>query len=129
MNAALNASAAICLFVGWRFIRHGRKDAHRLAMTGALLCSALFLVSYLYYHYQVGSVRFTGQGPIRVVYFSVLITHTVGAVAILPLVVMTLVRALKGRFAAHRAIARITLPLWAWVSLSGVVVYWMLYRL
>jgi uncharacterized membrane protein YozB (DUF420 family) len=129
VNAALNASSAAFLFVGWMLIRRGRRDAHRLAMLGALACSALFLGSYLFYHFQVGSVRFTGQGPIRLFYFTVLITHTVGAVAIVPLVLVTLTRALRSRFAAHRAIARWTLPLWAWVSLSGVVVYWMLYRL
>ena len=129
LNAALNASSAACLLVGWILIRRGRRDAHRLAMLGALGCSALFLTSYLLYHFQVGSVRFTGQGTIRLVYFTVLITHTIGAVAIVPLVLVTLTRALRERFAAHRAIARVTLPLWAWVSLSGVVVYWMLYRL
>ena len=129
VNATLNASSAAFLFVGWVLIRRGHRDAHRVAMLGALGCSALFLTSYLLYHFQVGSVRFTGQGPIRSFYFAVLITHTVGAVAIVPLVLMTLTRALRGRFDAHRAIARVTLPLWAWVSLSGVVVYWMLYRL
>lgn len=84
---------------------------------------------FLTYHAQVGSVRFTGQGPIRLFYLTGVITHTVGAVVIMPLVLVTLRRALRGRFAAHRAIARVTLPLWGWVSVSGVVVYWMLYRL
>ena len=98
-------------------------------MLAAVACSALFLVSYLVYHAEVGSVRFTGQGPIRTVYFTILISHTVLAVVIGPLVLLTLARALGGRFAAHRAVARLTLPLWGWVSLSGVVVYWMLYRL
>lgn len=129
LNAALNASSAAFLFVGWRLIRRGHRDGHRLAMLGALACSTLFLISYLTYHFQVGSVRFTGEGPIRPFYFAVLITHTVGAVVIVPLVLVTLTRALRGRFAAHRVIARWTLPLWAWVSLSGVLVYWMLYRL
>lgn len=129
LNAALNAAAATCLAVGWWLIRRGRRDAHRRAMLTALCCSALFLVSYLVYHAQVGSVRFSGQGTVRTVYFAVLISHTVLAVVIVPLVLLTVTRAWRGRFEAHRAIARVTLPLWAWVSVSGVVVYWMLYRL
>jgi len=95
----------------------------------ALATSAAFLVSYLVYHAQVGSVRFAGQGPVRTLYFAVLISHTVLAAAIVPLVVLTAGRALRGRFEAHRAVARVTLPLWLWVSASGVAVYWMLYRL
>jgi uncharacterized membrane protein YozB (DUF420 family) len=129
VNAVLNASSAAFLLTGWLLIRRGRREAHRRAMLGALACSALFLASYLVYHAQVGSVRFTGQGAIRAVYFTILISHTVLAVVILPLVLLTVVRALRGRFAAHRAVARYTLPLWGWVSLSGVAVYWMLYRL
>lgn len=129
LNAALNAASAACLLVGWLLIRAGRRDGHRRAMTAALACSTLFLVSYLVYHFQVGSVRFTGEGPVRTVYFAILLSHTVLAVVIVPLVFLTVTRALGGRLAAHRAIARVTLPLWGWVSLSGVVVYWMLYRL
>jgi len=129
VNAALNASSAAFLVAGWLFIRRGRREAHRRAMLGALACSTLFLGSYLVYHAQVGSVRFTGQGAIRALYFTILISHTVLALVIVPLVLLTLVRALRGRFAAHRAVARYTLPLWGWVSLSGVAVYWMLYRL
>jgi uncharacterized membrane protein YozB (DUF420 family) len=98
-------------------------------MLAALATSALFLASYLTYHFQVGSVRFTGQGPTRGVYFAVLISHTVLAVLIVPLVLLTLARALRGRFEAHRPLARLTLPLWLYVSVTGVVVYWMLYRL
>jgi uncharacterized membrane protein YozB (DUF420 family) len=98
-------------------------------MLSALTCSALFLASYLVYHAQVGSVRFTGEGLVRPVYFAILISHTVLAVVIVPLVLVTVFRAWRGRFEAHRAVARVTLPLWAWVSVSGVVVYWMLYRL
>jgi uncharacterized membrane protein YozB (DUF420 family) len=98
-------------------------------MLAALATSVLFLLSYLTYHLQVGSVRFTGQGVVRTVYFAVLISHTVLAVAIVPLVLTTLARALASRFAAHRSIARWTLPLWLYVSVSGVIVYWMLYRL
>jgi len=129
VNAALNTASAALLATGYVLIRTGRRNAHRLAMLAALTCSALFLCSYLIYHAQVGSVRFTGQGVIRNVYFTVLVTHTILAVAIVPLVLLTLTRALRGRFAAHRAVARLTLPLWAYVSVSGVVVYWMLYRL
>jgi uncharacterized membrane protein YozB (DUF420 family) len=129
VNATLNALSALSLLVGWLLIRGGRREGHRRAMLAALACSALFLVSYLVYHSQVGSVRFTGEGPLRTVYFAVLLSHTVLAVVIVPLVFLTVTRALRQRFAAHRAVARVTLPLWGWVSLSGVVVYWMLYRL
>ncbi len=129
LNAGLNATSAMLLLAGWLLIRAGRREAHRWAMVAALTCSTLFLASYLYYHYQVGSVRFTGTGPIRTVYFGILLTHTVLAVTIVPLVGMTLTRALRERFDAHRRIARITLPIWAYVSVTGVIVYWMLYRL
>jgi uncharacterized membrane protein YozB (DUF420 family) len=129
LNAALNTASAVLLLTGWWLIRDGRRDAHRRTMLAACTTSTLFLVSYLTYHFEVGSVRFTGQGAIRTVYFVILVGHTVLAVAIVPLVLVTLRRALRGRFDAHRALARITLPLWLWVSVSGVVVYWMLYRL
>jgi uncharacterized membrane protein YozB (DUF420 family) len=115
--------------VGYLLIRRGRREAHRRAMLGALGCSVLFLASYLTYHFQVGSVRFQGQGLIRKVYLAILLTHTVLAVVIVPLVLVTFVRAHRQRFEAHRRLARITLPLWAYVSVTGVVVYWMLYRL
>lgn len=98
-------------------------------MLAAFTTSALFLASYLLYHAQVGSVRFRGEGLLRVLYFAILISHTVLATLIVPLVLMTLFRAARGRFEAHRRIARVTLPLWAYVSVTGVVVYWMLYRL
>jgi putative membrane protein len=129
LNAVLNTSSALLLLSGWLLIRRRRRDAHRLAMLGALAVSAAFLASYLVYHSEVGSVRFAGQGPVRTVYFAVLSSHTLLAAAIVPLVAMTVARALRGRLAAHRALARWTLPLWMWVSVSGVVVYWMLYRL
>ncbi|MGE0453877.1 MAG: DUF420 domain-containing protein [Vicinamibacteria bacterium] len=129
LNAALNATSALLLLVGWRLIRAGRREAHRRVMLAALACSVLFLTSYLVYHFQVGSVPFRRPGPIRTVYFAVLLSHTVLAVAIVPLVLATLARALGGRFPEHRRIARLTLPLWAYVSVTGVVVYWMLYRL
>ena len=129
LNALLNATSAVLLFVGWRLIRRGRREAHRRAMLAAVACSTLFLVSYLVYHAQVGSVRFQGHGPIRAVYFTVLLTHTILATAIVPLVLMTLVRALQERFDRHRRLARVTLPLWGYVSVTGVVIYVMLYRL
>jgi uncharacterized membrane protein YozB (DUF420 family) len=129
LNAALNALSALLLLTGYLLIRARRPDAHRAAMLGALASSTLFLVSYLYYHSQVGSVRFTGQGPLRVLYFAILGSHTVLAAAIVPLALVTLQRALARRFDRHRRIARITLPIWAYVSVTGVVIYWMLYRL
>jgi uncharacterized membrane protein YozB (DUF420 family) len=129
LNAVLNATSACLLALGYVLIRRGRRQAHENVMQAALACSALFLVSYLVYHAQVGSVRFQGQGPIRTVYFSILISHTILAVVIVPLVIVTFVRAKRGRFERHRAIARVTLPLWAYVSVTGVIVYWMLYRL
>ena len=116
------------LAAGYVLIRTGRRQAHRNCMLAALATSTVFLVSYLVYHARVGSVRFQGQGPVRAVYFTILVTHTVLAAAIVPLVVMTAVRGLRARYDAHRRIARITLPLWAYVSVTGVVVYWMLYR-
>jgi Predicted membrane protein len=98
-------------------------------MLSAFGCSTLFLISYLVYHYQVGSVPFKGQGWIRTVYFAILITHTILAAAVVPLALMTLSRALKERFAAHRRIARWTFPVWLYVSVTGVIVYVMLYKL
>jgi uncharacterized membrane protein YozB (DUF420 family) len=129
LNAFLNASSALLLATGYALIRRGRRDAHKRVMLAALASSALFLTSYVVYHAQVGSVRFRGQGAVRTVYFTILLTHTVLAVAIVPLVATTLVPALRGRFDRHRRLARITLPLWAYVSVTGVVIYWMLYRL
>jgi uncharacterized membrane protein YozB (DUF420 family) len=129
LNAALNTASAVLLVTGYRLVRGGRREAHRRAMLAALATSTLFLVSYLAYHAQVGSVRFTGQGALRTFYFSILVSHTVLAAAIVPLVLVTLARALRGRFDAHRGLARYTLPLWLYVSVTGVVVYLMLYRL
>lgn len=129
VNATLNAIATAFLVAGWRFVRRGDKASHRVCMLAALACSALFLTSYLVYHANVGSRPYTGTGLLRSIYFFVLVTHVVLAAAIVPLVIVTVVRALRGRFAAHRAIARWTLPLWLYVSVTGVVVYVMLYRL
>ena len=129
VNATLNAVAAAFLVAGWRFIERGDRASHRACMQAALACSALFLASYLVYHANVGSRPYTGTGLLRPVYFLVLITHVVLAAAIVPLVVVTVARAWRGRFAAHRTVARWTLPLWLYVSVTGVVVYVMLYRL
>ena len=129
LNAVLNATSACLLTLGWLLIRRGRRDAHRRVMIAAFATSSLFLLGYLVYHAQVGSVRFTGQGPVRTLYFALLLSHTVLAALIVPMVLVTLSRGLRGRIAAHRRVARYTLPLWLWVSVSGVAVYWMLYRL
>lgn len=129
LNAVLNGTSALLLATGYLLIRGGRREAHRRVMLAALATSALFLASYLAYHLQVGSVRFQKQGAIRTVYFAVLISHTVLAAVILPLILVTLRRALASRFEAHRRLARLTLPLWGYVSVSGVLIYWMLYRL
>lgn len=129
LNATLNGLAALLLTVGYVLIRQRKREAHRAVMIGAFALSVLFLISYLVYHYQVGSVRFQGQGPIRTVYFAVLISHTVLAAAVPFLAIITLRRAFRRDFAAHRRIARWTLPIWLYVSVTGVAVYWMLYRL
>ena len=129
LNAVLNSASALLLLSGYVFIRSGRVAAHRRCMLAAFATSALFLTSYLIYHYHVGSVAFTGQGWIRRVYFTILISHTILAVAIVPLVLITLSRALRSRFDQHKRIARWTLPLWFYVSVTGVIVYWMLYRM
>ncbi len=129
VNAILNSLATVCLVAGWFAIRAGRRTAHRNAMIAALTCSALFLTSYLIYHAQVGSVRFQGQGAVRTLYFTILLTHTVLA-AILPFLAgITVWRAATKRFDRHVRIARWTLPIWLYVSVTGVVVYWMLYRM
>lgn len=129
LNATLNATCAILLTIGWRLIKRGRRRQHRAVMIAAVCTSAVFLVSYLIYHAQVGSVRFTGTGFIRTVYFSVLLTHTVLAAVIVPMVLVTLSRGLSGKYDPHRRIARWTLPIWLYVSVTGVIVYVMLYRL
>ena len=129
LNATLNAVSTVLLSSGYIFIRRREIERHRFCMIAAFSVSCLFLSSYLVYHYHVGSVPFTKQGWIRPVYFTILITHIVLAAAIVPLALITLSRALKGRFDKHRAIARWTLPLWLYVSVTGVVIYWMLYRM
>jgi uncharacterized membrane protein YozB (DUF420 family) len=129
LNAVLNGTAAILLSIGWVLIRRGRMIAHKRVMIAAFCVSVAFLASYLTYHARIGSKHFPGQGPIRGVYFAILITHTILAVAIVPLVLITLSRGLSGRYDRHRRIARWTMPLWLYVSVTGVVVYFMLYQL
>jgi uncharacterized membrane protein YozB (DUF420 family) len=128
VNAALNSLSAVFLFAGFLFIKSRNRSAHRACMLAACASSTLFLISYLVYHYQVGSVPFKGVGAVRVVYFAILISHTILAAAVVPLALVTLIRALRERFDAHRKIARWTLPIWLYVSVTGVIVYAMLYR-
>jgi putative membrane protein len=127
VNASLNGICTVLLLVGYFFIRTGKIRAHRFCMVSAFICSTLFLVLYVYFHLHAGIVRFSGQGWIRTVYFAILIPHTILAITIVPLVLITLTRALRENFARHRAIARWTLPLWLYVSVTGVIVYWLLY--
>ena len=129
LNATLNGVAAAFLVAGYACIRARNITAHRAAMLAAVVTSALFLLSYVVYHANAGSKPFPGTGPIRAVYFIILITHIVLAAAIVPMVLVTLARALKQRFDRHAAIARLTLPIWLYVSVTGVVIYVMLYRL
>lgn len=129
VNALLNATAATLLVTGWLLVRSGRREAHRRAMTAAFACSVLFLASYLAYHAAAGSVRFRGTGTVRTVYLAILLTHTILAAAVPFLAVSTIFLAWKGRFEAHRKLARVTLPVWLYVSVTGVVVYLMLYRM
>ena len=128
-NAILNGTAATLLVAGFLLIRSGRREAHRRVMTSAFACSVLFLASYLVYHAGVGSVRFRGTGLVRTVYLSILLTHTVLAAAVPFLAVATLVLARRERFESHRRLARVTLPIWLYVSVTGVVIYLMLYRM
>ena len=128
LNATLNATCFVLLLTGYVLIRRGRVAQHRAVMIAAFCTSVVFLTSYLIYHAQVGSKPFLGQGPIRIVYFTILLTHTVLAATIVPMILMTLSRGLKRQDARHRALARWTLPLWMYVSVTGVIVYFMLYR-
>ena len=128
VNAVLNASAAVAMVLGFVAIRNRRIRIHRACMLTAVSLSALFLCSYVVYHAQVGSRPYQGQGPFRTVYFAILLTHTVLAIAILPLVSTTLYRALRAQFVRHVRLARLTFPIWLYVSVTGVIVYWMLYH-
>ena len=128
VNATLNAIATVLLIVGYVFIRRGRIDAHRRSMIAAFATSVLFLICYLVYHYHAGSRPFPGQGPIRIVYFTILISHIILAAAVPFLAAITLWLGLQDRRLRHRRIARWTLPIWLYVSVTGIVVYWMLYQ-
>ena len=129
LNATLNGVATVFLLAGYSCIRRRSIAAHRASMLAAVMASALFLTSYVIYHANAGSRPFTGTGPVRAVYFFILFSHIVLAAAIVPMVLMTLSRALKKRFDRHAAVARRTLPLWLYVSVTGVVIYLMLYEL
>lgn len=129
VNATLNALATLLLATGYVLIRQRRLIAHRNVMIAALACSVLFLTSYLIYHAQVGSKHFPGTGTACTLYFTILITHTVLAAAVPFLAIFTVARAYRKRWAQHVRIARWTLPIWLYVSVTGVVVYWMLYQM
>jgi uncharacterized membrane protein YozB (DUF420 family) len=129
LNALLNSASALLLLTGYYFIRRRQPRIHRIFMIAAFVSSCLFLTSYIVYHANVGTVHFTGRGFIRPVYLSILTTHTILAAAVPVLAVITLIRALRGKFSAHRAVARWTLPVWLYVSVTGVIIYVLLYRL
>lgn len=128
VNATLNAIATVLLILGYVLIRRGRIDAHRRSMIAAFATSVLFLICYLVYHYHAGSRPFPGQGPIRIVYFTILISHIILAAAVPFLAAITLWLGLQDRRLRHRRIARWTLPIWLYVSVTGIIVYWMLYQ-
>lgn len=129
LNAFLNALSAALLIRGYLLIRQGRREEHKRTMLMAFTTSVLFLISYLVYHYSVGSVKFQGQGAIRMVYFAILLSHTVLAAAVAPMAIMVLRRGFKANFAGHKSLARITLPIWLYVGVTGVIIYLMLYHL
>ena len=129
VNATLNAISTILLITGWLFIRRGERQKHKACMIAALVTSALFLTSYVIYHAQVGSVPFTRTGWIRTLYFAVLIPHVILAAAVVPPILITASRGLSAKYDKHRRIARWTLPVWLYVSVTGVIVYLMLYQM
>ena len=129
LNATLNATSAVLLMSGYAFIRRGYVRRHRAAMISACIVSALFLTSYVIYHANIGSKPFPGRGPIRLVYFTILLTHVLLAIAVPPLALITLSRGLRAKFDRHVAIARWTFPIWMYVSVTGVIVYLMLYHM
>jgi uncharacterized membrane protein YozB (DUF420 family) len=128
VNASLNALSGVLLVIAYILIRSGRRDQHRAVMLAAFASSTVFLICYAVYHAQVGSVPFTRHGLVRPLYFTILITHVTLAAAVLPLAIVTLTRGLKGRFREHRKIARWTFPIWLYVSVTGVLVYVLLYQ-
>lgn len=128
VNACLNGFSALLLAAGFGFVKRRKLEAHRACMVGALVSSTLFLISYLTYHHFAGATRFQGQGVVRYVYFSILLTHTILAVVIVPMVLMTTWRAFRGQFERHKQIARWTWPIWMYVSVTGVLIYFFLYH-
>ena len=129
VNACFNALSTVLLVAGWCFIRRGRREAHRNCMIGAFVSSTFFLAGYLYYHFHAGTTRFVDPAWFRPIYLTLLLTHTVLAVVIVPLIFTTFVRALRERFDQHRRIARWTLPFWLYVSFTGVLIYLLLYQI
>ena len=129
VNATLNATSGILLLTGYVLIKRRQIDAHRRAMLAAFTSSTLFLISYVVYHYHAGSRPFPGQGPIRAVYFAILVSHVILAIVILPFIISTLTKGLRGQYARHKRVARWTFPLWMYVSVTGVIVYLMLYQM
>lgn len=129
LNASLNGTTAVLLLAGWGLIRSGRREAHRWTMIAAFCVSAVFLACYLWYHAHIGVTRFQRTGLIRPVYFTILLTHTVLAVAVLPMILRTFYLAAQDRFAEHKRAAKWAFPVWLYVSVTGVAVYWILYRL
>jgi uncharacterized membrane protein YozB (DUF420 family) len=129
LNATLNGASAVLITTGHALLQRKKISLHRACMIAAVVTSSLFLTSYLYYHAHVGSVHFSGQGWVRPVYFALLISHTMLAAAVVPLVLLSLIAGLRGRFERHRRIARWAYPIWLYVSVTGVVVYIMLYRI
>jgi uncharacterized membrane protein YozB (DUF420 family) len=128
LNASLNGLSGVLLLVGHKFIRRKRVAAHRVCMLAAFACSTIFLACYLYYHFHAGVIRFQGHGWIRPVYFALLTSHTLLAIVVVPMVLITLARALRSDFEKHRAIARWTYPIWLYVSVTGVLVYFFVYQ-
>lgn len=128
VNAFLNALTAVLLVAGWRFILRKNIEAHKKTMLSACVTSSLFLAFYLYYHAHHGATRFPGTGWARATYFTILISHTILAVIQLPMIITVLIFAFRDRLDRHRRLARWTLPIWLYVSVTGVVIYWMLYR-
>jgi uncharacterized membrane protein YozB (DUF420 family) len=127
LNAILNGTSAVFLVIGLSFILRGKIFAHKVCMLTAFVCSTVFLAFYLYFHFHAGIIRFGGNGWIRPVYFTILISHTILAIVSLPLVIVTVTFALRSRFASHRRIAKWTYPIWLYVSVTGVIIYWLLY--
>jgi uncharacterized membrane protein YozB (DUF420 family) len=127
LNAILNTISALLLLCGYVLVKSGARKAHQYCMTAALLVSASFLISYLIYHYHIGSRPYEGEGLIRYLYFTILITHSILAAVLVPLVPVTVIRAWRKNFAGHKSIARKTFPIWVYVSITGVLIYLMLY--